>query len=254
MKAKKKTPKKSDFDSKSLTRSARRKLIQAIDELISNFGGKPLTARARLIDSRQSKDLEKSYKRLRNTAIILNHWHSNSEYLKGDGACSALTRTGKHSLQSLAVDALSNAEEAARAVDDLIEFRLVRRSSEKYIPNKRSAVVGQRSPLILSHATTAIARMIETITHNVSGNRPARYERQVSEVRISEKELPQFLRFTEEQGQYLIDSIDDWLSTRELPKTSSEKFVTVGVGAYAWAEQEKNPKKRKRASSTRPRQ
>lgn len=253
MSKKKNAPEKPTYDSETLTRSARKRLMRAVDLLISNFEAKSPKEPQPILETARSKQLDKSYERLRNAASTLNHWHTDEEYLTDDGEPKPLPWTGKISLNSLAMDAVGDRTLATKTADDLIEFDLVKKSGEQFIPNKRSAIVGKKSPLILAHATSTASRLMETIAHNVAGKKPSKYERQVAEVRISDRELPQFLRFTEQQGQYFIDSINDWLTARELPNNSKESGIRVGVGAFAWSEKEATVKKRRPAPLTRPR-
>ena len=85
--------------------------------------------------------------------------------------------------------------------------------------------------------------------HNFSGATPIRYERQVSEVRIKRADLPLFLRFAEEQGQYLIDAVDDWLERRAAPNDGNNDYISVGLGAYSWVRSTMPDTKTRRASS-----
>ncbi len=241
------------FKKDPLTRSARMKLMRSVDLLISNFEPDAPVHQEPVVDPTHTRLLDRQYQRLSDTAATLNRWHNDSNYLTPTGSPKSVPRVGKVSMTSLALDALGDAVRADQTAADLIEFGLVKKIRDKYAPDKRSAVVGKRSPLILAHATSAVARYIDTVTHNVSGQRPARYERQVADVMIPAKELPQFLRFVEQQGQYFIDAIDDWLSSRMVDSQANGESVSVGVGAFAYAEQPKKTKPPKSSPSTRPR-
>jgi len=253
MTSKKKRPSRIRNANEPLTRSARKKLMQSVDLLIANFESDSPSREVQPVATPQTRELDKNYMRLKSAAQMLNYWHSHGKYLTATGTTMPLPKTGKVSLASLAEDALTEESRATSGSGDLLEFGLVTKSGDKYFPNKRSAVVGKRSPLILAHATSAVTRLIDTVNHNVSGKKPTKYERQVAEVRINTKDVPQFLRFVEQQGQSFIDSIDDWLSTRESTPDSNQGQISVGVGAFAWTEAEKKTKKSKASASTRPR-
>jgi hypothetical protein len=47
--------------------------------------------------------------------------------------------------------------------------------------------------------------------------------------------LPLFLKFVEDQGQYFIDSVDDWLASKKVAHSARCVSVPVGTGAFAWA-------------------
>ncbi len=222
---------------KPIARAARNDVLKAFDSLLEKFIGSDVLRDVILeADPTDPVDLHRSYLRLRDAAAALNQWHTNGAYLTKDGCPRLLRREGKVSLTSLALSVCPNSPAAKQLVGDMIEFGFVSKSGAHFTPEMRSAVVGQPTPLILAHATAAIIRLIGTVTHNVSGGVPARYERHVADVRIRATDLPVFLRFVEQQGQYLIDSVDDWLAKRELEGAPREREVTVGIGAFAWVD------------------
>ncbi|HXQ31327.1 MAG TPA: hypothetical protein VN790_05115, partial [Steroidobacteraceae bacterium] len=119
---------------------------------------------------------------------------------------------------------------------DMIDLEFVDSRPGGFAPSKRSAVIGTTNALALAYAAIAISRMTGTMAHNFSGGTPPRYERQVSDVSIRAEDLPVFLRFVEQQGQYLIDAVDDWLAKREFQGRQGQRSVSVGVGAFAWVD------------------
>jgi hypothetical protein len=209
----------------------------AVDDLLAEFVGAKPIKRAKENPRLQSDfDLSDHYIRLRDAAQALMCWHADELYLTKDGAPKPLPARGSTSLTSLASKVAANAQGTARLVNDLIDLGFVAKSGALFLPAMRSAVINGPSALILAHATAAILRLIGTVEHNVSGRSPPRYERHVADVRIRASDLPVFLRFVEEQGQYLIDSVDDWLSKREIKGRPSAREVTVGLGAFAWVD------------------
>ena len=221
----------------AISLAARQDVLRSFDALIAKFIGEDAVRDAQQIQSSAEQgDLHQSYARLRDSAQALNRWHSDESFLTADGTPRPLRQRGKISLTSLADLVSATGEDSKRLVDDLINLGFVTKSGVFFLPAMRSAVVGQPSALILAHATAAITRLIGTVTHNISGELPARYERHVADVRIRSTDLPVFLRFVEQQSQYLIDSVDDWLSKREIKGTIREKEVSVGIGSFAWAE------------------
>lgn len=228
--------------------AAREQISRAVDDLLEKFIG----TRAVKEVQRSSLQvpptwLETDYQRLRATAQALMRWHSDENYLTSDGNPKPLRRTGLTSLLSLTRAVTSRPRQATRLCADLIELGFVARDGVHFVPSKRSAVLGEPSAMILAHATAAIIHLVGTVAHNIGGGVPPRYERHVADVRIRSADLPIFLRFVEEQGQYLIDSVDDWLSKRELTGPAREKEVAVGIGTFAWADLPK----RRAATSTR---
>jgi len=220
---------------RELHRSARHRITKSIDELLEQFH-EPKVVVGELRDGKQTKDLQLNFERLKNASQALTTWHTDDRYLDDLGRPAALSKSGKKSLESLAKDCGTPTEQRDNLVEDLVAFGFVIQASKKFIPSNRSAVIGARSPLILAHAVGAICRLIETVSHNVAGKKPARYERQLAPVKIRKSDLPMFLNFVEQQSQYLLDAVDDWLLARSKGVHEQAETITVGIGSYAWTE------------------
>jgi hypothetical protein len=219
---------------------ARNHLIAAIDGLLGQFvDSKAVTLKSRRLRSTGRNEIQYQYQRLWNLAEALMLWHSSEQFVTEAGAPKPLARAGKMSLVTLSRRISSTPRQAAQIVSDLINFGLVISADHKFTPVRRSAVPTSTNAVHLAYASMAIARLIATISNNVSGTAQPRYERQVSNINIPACELPMFLRFVEQQGQGLIDSVDDWLSKRATVGTSSAKDVSVGIGAFAWIDEVK---------------
>lgn len=216
---------------------ARGQLFQAVDELLESFVGPlpPSTAPARR--SAESREgFESQHQRFCDIAEALTQWHSIDAFLADDGLPKPLPRTGKRSLTSLSQGVVTSKATAKRLVSDLLQFGVVEASSGMYLPARRSAVLGRANALSLAYATIAATRLLRTISHNVSTDTSPLFERQVVDVAIRATDLPMYLRFVEQQAQYLIDATDDWLSRRGIGSESVQDRVKVGVGAFVWAD------------------
>jgi hypothetical protein len=218
-----------------IARLARDHLIAAIDGLLAQFADlKAITKKSHRPRITRRNELQLQFQRLWNLAEALMLWHSSEQFVTTAGAPKPLARLGKVSLMTLSRRIVTTPRAAAQIVTDLIDFGLVVGADRKYTPVRRSAVLGSTNAVHLAYASMAISRLIATISSNVSGNAQPRYERQVSNIKISPSELPIFLRFVEQQGQGLIDSVDDWLSKRARRESSNANDVSVGIGAFAW--------------------
>lgn len=220
-----------------IARLAQAELTRAVAELVESFVGGTTAADKKRANRRSPlKTFDVQRQRLCFVAEALTHWHANDAYLCNDGMPRPLPRAGKLSLTTLARHIVRSTSKARSLVDDLFEFGLVEEAPGGYLPARRSAVLGKASVLNLAYATTTASRLLRTISHNISNDPPRLFERQVSDVTIREADLPVYLRFVEEQAQYLIDSADDWLSRRRIDHASPDAGVKVGLGAFAWAE------------------
>lgn len=219
-----------------LALSARDQLNRAVDTLLEKFVNSRLLGNRSGLEKSARTDLSLSYDRLRDVADALTKWHSDSAFLTSEGLARPLQRSGKTSLHTLVKHIAPTRTGAKTLMSDLIQLGFVRKTGNRYLPSRRSAVIGQPNALILAHATSAVLRFLNTVSHNVSRGSPPRYERQVSDARICAADVPMFLRFVEQQGQYLIDSVDDWLSTRKAQGPPRNGDRTVGIGTFAWVE------------------
>jgi hypothetical protein len=226
---------------------ARTHLVNAVDKLLKTFGEDfvPSSAASKPLGA-DERDLRAAYLRLQNVAEALRLWHSSDEFLDQDGMPKTLARTGPQSLLTLSRCVVRQRRAAIELSSDLINLEFVEPRSGGFAPAGRSAVIGTTNTLALAYATIAISRMTRTMAHNFSGGTPPRYERQVSDVSIRAADLPVFLRFVEQQGQYLIDAVDDWLAKRKLQGGRGQRRVSVGVGTFAWADTISDSAKRSR--------
>lgn len=213
----------------------RAQLIGSLDQLLRQFGmrdrtGRQSPKRRNLVE----QELLSQYGRLTNAATALMIWHSSDDFLNADGSPLPLSRSGRRSLKSLAKRVHKDPKSVTQLLRDLNLFALIERRGSQYLPARRSAVTALPNRVSLAYVTRSIWRLIGTMTHNFSGSAQPRFERQVADVRIRIADLQQFLRFVEEQGQYFIDSIDDWLATRKIAISARGISVPVGVGAFAW--------------------
>lgn len=233
--------------------AARDQISEAVDTLLSSFVGEVAIRSAQngLLGVTEG-ELPEHYNRLREAARAITLWHADEAYLTPHGDPRPLRENGAVSLASLAKRVASSTRTSKQIVRDLVDLGIVVKTPGGFHkPAIRSAVVNGPSALILAHATAAILRLVGTVSHNISGKHPRRFERHVDEVRIRSSDLPVFLRFVEEQGQYLIDSVDDWLSRREIKGRQQAGEVTVGIGAFAWADPPKLSRRRGAKSRAR---
>ena len=220
----------------SYAQFTRTQLIASIDQLLRQFGAaSEARSRPAMLQSATERELNLQYERLANAATALMVWHSCDEFLKADGLPMALRRSGRRSLNTLAKRVITDARRASRLVLDLQTLGLIERNGLGYVPARRSAITALPNTVSLAYATNAVWRLVATMTHNYSRAAPPRFERQIADVRIKYSDLPLFLRFVEEQGQYFIDSVDDWLVSRKVLASTGFVSIPVGIGAFAWA-------------------
>lgn len=213
-------------------------LLQDSVALLTSSLASPATrpsARGKRWRRSTSSDIDALYRRLAGISEAVTIWHTNEQYLDSSGAPLPLPKTGKKSLGSIARKIYKSPRSAGQLVTDLIALPSVKRTRAGYLPAHRSAILATRASFSLGYAAIAVSRLIGTIVHNVQGGKPALFERQLIEVEIDRSDLHLFAKFSEQQAQYLIDAIDDWLERRKAVPNARRKSITVGVGAFAWS-------------------
>jgi len=216
-----------------ISRAARSHLRHQVDSLLENFSDNRAERKA----SDKSVDpsgIQDQYQKIGDIAAALTVWHTDPQFLTDLGTPKRLHKTGPLSLSTLARKIMPGPKESASLMRDLLDMGVIEEHDGLFLPAQRSAVLGRANAVTLAYAVGAVDKLIGTISHNIASADQRRYERQVADVRISAADLPMFLRFAEQQGQYLIDAVDDWLSKRQNNGKKSKTDVTVGLGAYCW--------------------
>jgi len=238
---------------KTLSAATKTNLKIKIDDLLANFA-QPGAGKPSLRNRTNSISIESQYKKIESIAATLMTWHTDSKFLTEHGTPRLLPEKGEPSLTSLVARTISESEDPENLIRELKNLHLIKKTGNLFSPVQRSALLGKTNAITLAYATGAVEKLLETITHNVSKRGSARYQRQVSDVTIRAEDLPMFLRFVEQQGQYLIDAVDDWLSKRVIRGSKSKTDVSVGLGAYCWVRpQDKSPRQRSSRSKKRAR-
>lgn len=90
---------------------------------------------------------------------------------------------------------------------------------------------------------TDTAELVDTIDHNlVAADGERRFQRKVSNHRVSADALPAFRALSAEQSQSLLEALDTWLSAHEIPADAQQDAAAhyVSVGIYFF---ERGPEK-----------
>jgi len=218
---------------------ARAYVQDSLDDLYAMFSQRSQTVGRQYSASVESMELQElllAYRRLHKMAEALFIWHTSTEFADKEGRPKPLPRAGRQSLTSLAMRVSENRRDASSIVGDLIDMNILLEGEAKFSPRQRSAVLRTDNAVASAYAAVTLSRLIRTMRHNFAKAGPRRFERSVSEVNISESDLPLFHTFVREQGEYFIDAVDDWLAQRTGSQPMQSKAVSVGVGAFSWVE------------------
>ncbi len=168
---------------------------------------------------------------------VLSGWHQDKDFLDaddkplplapdGEGATFAelMRRYGGDIPQGAMLKELRH----ARAVEDTKDGKL-RAISRYYTPV-------QLDPELLLIAGSNLRDLAATLNHNLTPDKAVRrFEGRADNGAIDIKATPAFRRFMEEEGQRLLEKVDDWLTEHQVSdedKSDTDK-VRLGVGVYA---------------------
>lgn len=166
---------------------------------------------------------------------VLSGWYQDPDFTGPDGAPRTLPLDGDGSFADLvrrySGDMPSRAllEELRRVNAVVVEGKnQVRVLSRAFVP-RAGDLEGLRM------LGTALHDLTATIDYNLTrSGAPARFQRTVFSERMPARMIPIFSRITAERAQRFLESLDDWLSARELgPRDKNKNEVTrTGVGIY----------------------
>ena len=239
-----------------ISEHARAYIQDTVGTLYSGFvqGSRGLSRRRPAsIDAAALHDLLSVYRRLCKMGEALFIWHTSADFADKEGRPRSLPRTGRLSLVSLAMRVTKSRYGASALVNDLINMQVLQRGKMTFRPRQRSAVISTNNAIAAAYAAVTMSRLIRTMQHNVAQAGPLRFERSVSEVNISQSDLPQFHAFARQQGEYFIDAVDDWLGHAARSQSKRGKTVPVGVGAFAWVDPPAGDHTKRRSSRDRSR-
>jgi len=118
---------------------------------------------------------------------------------------------------------------------------LVRVGAAVQLPNglirvlARSYLPSQTDPAALEFMSVAFTDLASTLARNLEyENRSKFFERRVwTPHGIAEKDVAAFEQIVNEQGQHFLETLDDWLTSRETEaRKSHDEVVRVGVATY----------------------
>jgi hypothetical protein len=165
---------------------------------------------------------------------VLRAWHRHPQYLDDSAKPIPLKVTGpKPNLPSL-IHSQSHAADAQAVLKSMINAGLVtRRRDASYLPAKESATIDALDPLSVDHIAKTVIRLVETASRNIASTRGKvpLIERYAHVPDLSRSEARAFAIFSRQQGQACLDTIEDWLESRQAGSRPSGSASTKGVSA-----------------------
>lgn len=178
---------------------------------------------------------------LTTVARVLDEWHRNRRYLSAGATPKPIPLRGS----APSVEALSRARRgprsAATVTKRLRELGLIVPCGKGlYKPASEFAVVSKDHPYIRQNTVRAVSAFLQTVRQNIGKAQTSErlIERFAEVPDLPRKHLAAFRKFSEMQGSLLLRTINDWLESRRVRRTSgstSRGIIRAGVHVFAFA-------------------
>lgn len=218
--------------------------MTALCELMSSFGISKETAelqfrvamergyaRGRLLPSHEARPITRM-------ADLCRRWYFEKAYVDRAGKPRALTWNGKSGTLLKLAEKVNGKKYAREVVAELVSRKLVRRTPEgAWIPKAQVvAPAGLDSAQVLRTASM-VERLLRTVAYNSElnyrGNVLLEVLAQVP--RLPARDILSFKKFAKAQGLIFAMSVDDWLESRNIPRSKRYRIPTREAGVVAFA-------------------
>jgi hypothetical protein len=173
-----------------------------------------------------------------NMADLCRRWHFETSYVDKLGNPRALTWNGKTGTLLSLARKVNGSKKARSVIENLISRKHIRRvRSGGWLP-KTQVVAPSGLDAAQGHRASA---MVERLYRTISYNSERRYRGEVllevmAQVpRLPVREIRAFKKFAKAQGLIFAMSVDDWLESRNIPRTKAGRIPTRQAGVIAFA-------------------
>jgi hypothetical protein len=171
-------------------------------------------------------------------ADLCKRWHFEKAYLDRIGKPKPLTWNGRSGSLLRLAERINGKKYAKVVIADLISRKLIRRTRDgAWLPKAQVvAPAGLDSAQILRTATM-LERLLRTVAYNSERNYRGNVLLEVlAQVpRLPATDLAAFKKFSKAQGLTFAMSVDDWLESRNIPRTNRKRIPTREAGVIAFA-------------------
>jgi hypothetical protein len=179
-------------------------------------------------------------------ALVLDAWHRNRRYLTSRGTPKPLRLFGRAPSVEALVRLQQVKKEASGVARHLKTVRLIVPCGRGlYKPASDAAVLSAKDPLVLQYAARALSTLLETVAQNVNRTRNLAplIERCAEVPDLPRKHVREFQTFTHAQGRTLVRTVNDWLESRRIRRSSgrlARGTVRAGIHTYAYVAPKRN--------------
>jgi hypothetical protein len=161
------------------------------------------------------------------SAQLLRIWHRDVRLVSSRslGPRSLSLQGGKNSLCKL-VEKIDPDADAMLILRRMEHAGLIRQTKGgRYLPTANATVIPRLHPWVMEHAAKSVIRLVSTVFRNANreAGDPPLLERYSYVPDLSPEEGRQFAEFSRAQGQVYLDTIDDWLEQRRVPRVDARR-------------------------------
>ncbi len=218
--------------------------MTALCELMSSFGISRETAEMQFHVA-----LEKGYARvivppsrearpITRMADLCRRWYFEKANVDKAGKPRALTWDGNSGTLLKLAERVNGKKHAKEVVAELVSRKLVRRTRDgAWIPRAQVVAPSGLDSAQVLRTATMVERLLRTVAYNSERNYRGEVLLEVlAQVpRLPSRDILSFKKFAKAQGLIFAMSVDDWLESRNLPRSNRNRIPTREAGVVAFA-------------------
>jgi hypothetical protein len=168
-------------------------------------------------------------------------WFRSRKYLTDAGKPRALKLLGRSDSVESLIASESSAIPAAQVVSELLRLGLLKKArGSRYVPTALHSLIRGDHPYLSEHVAHSIIRLIGTVRKNstLPGIREPLIERFAHVSSIPKSKVREFRDFTSQQGEALIDTVNDWLEANKVSvkaRRSRKAAIDLQAGLHVFA-------------------
>jgi hypothetical protein len=165
-------------------------------------------------------------------------WFRNRAYIADNGKPKALRLLGKGASVESLVARESPAIPAAKIVSQLLRLGMLKKTTNgKYLPTALHSIIRYEHPYLSEHVAHSIIRLLATVQYNATSRAKAipLIERFAHVSSIPKNKVREFKDFTTQQGEALIDTVNDWLEANKSSTRRRKSGQQLQAGLHVFA-------------------
>jgi hypothetical protein len=171
-------------------------------------------------------------------ADLCKRWHFEKAYVDKSGEPRPLTWNGRTGTLLKLAERINGKKDARAVIVDLISRKLVRRTRDgAWLPKAQVVAPSGLDSAQVLRTATMLERLLRTVAYNSERNYRGEVLLEVlAQVpRLPQRDIAAFKKFSKAQGLTFAMSVDDWLESRNVPRSNRKRVDTREAGIIAFA-------------------